>query len=275
MKEFKWSESLSDTDLEQDPAMEPAPGWLRELKISLALLTRVPVGLAVTPGAESVARAALYFPVIGVGVGLLGGALLALGLWLELPSALAALLALVAMTALTGALHEDGLADTCDGFGLRHGKEQTLAIMRDSQIGTFGVLGLIFGIGLRWGALTALAGTGPVVAGVALVAAATVSRAVLPAAMHAVPHAREDGLSVGAGRPQFTRAALAAIIGLAVAIGCFGFATAMMAVLGVVIVAVLILYWAVVRLDGQTGDVLGALQQVAEITVLVTAVASL
>src|ERR1700759_1370209 len=112
----------------------------------------------------------------------LGGIAYAIASALALPALAAALIAIAATALVTGALHEDGLADTADGFGGGATREMKLEIMRDSRIGTFGVLALIFSVGLR---AIAIADTGTrwhVFA--ALIAAHTLSRGVLPAAMH-------------------------------------------------------------------------------------------
>ena len=107
----------------------------------------------------------------------------------------------------TGAFHEDGLADTVDGFGGGRDREHKLAIMRDSRHGTFGILALVLSVGLRAAALAAIGD--PIHAGLALVAAHAASRGALPPLMRLLAPARPDGLGAAAGRP--TRAvALAA-----------------------------------------------------------------
>ena len=112
----------------------------------------------------------------------------------------AALLSVLAGIALTGALHEDGLADTADGFFGGRDREEKLAILRDSRQGTYGVLAIVLGVLLR---AAALAGIGDVIhAGLALIAAHAASRAALPAVMTALTPARPDGFGAGAGTPR-------------------------------------------------------------------------
>ena len=100
-------------------------------------------------------RALAWFPLVGALVGLIGGAVVYLTVsWL--PVSVASLLGLFSMVILTGGLHLDGLADTVDGFGARGGREETLKVMRDSRIGTFGALGLFLVLGLKWALIQAI-----------------------------------------------------------------------------------------------------------------------
>ena len=106
----------------------------------------------------------------------------------------------------------------------------------------------------------------------ALIAAATASRAVLPVVMHYVPVAREDGLSADAGRPGFDRAAVAFLVGLAFLIFCLGFQTGIVALVLGALVAAVFVYFVANRIGGQTGDVLGATQQITEVIILLAIV---
>ncbi|MGE5518177.1 MAG: adenosylcobinamide-GDP ribazoletransferase [Bacteroidota bacterium] len=256
------------TELPSTAPLAPARLSLgAELHLAASFLTRLPLpdcGV-VAPGA--LARTMRMFPVVGGGVGVVSG-LVFWGAHAVLPPLAAALVAVLAGVLLTGALHEDGLADTADGLGARGGRERRLEVMRDSRTGAYGVLALLFSVGLRVAALaaapTGLAGLG------ALVAAAAWSRALIPAAMQVMPPARADGLGAGAGVPDATVAATAAVLGLVLALLGLGLA-APLAVLVALAAA-----WGVVALarrtlGGFTGDVLGAVQQVAEMAVLLAA----
>ena len=117
---------------------------------------------------------------------------------MHLPPLPAAALAVAATVAVTGALHEDGLADVADGFGGGATRERKLEIMRDSRIGTYGVCALILSFILRISALTNLGD--PALVTAVLVAAHAAARAPIPAFMRLVPAARTDGLSADAGR---------------------------------------------------------------------------
>jgi hypothetical protein len=116
-----------------------------------------------------------------------------------LPPLLAALIAVAATVAVTGALHEDGLADTVDGFGGGGDRERKLQIMRDSRIGTYGVVALVLALGARVVALASFEDDADAIAALVLCQAA--SRALIVAVMRRAPLARSDGLAASAGRP--------------------------------------------------------------------------
>lgn len=247
------------------------PGLLAEFHLALAFLTRLPLPpLGVLP-AGSLARAMRVFPLVGVVVGAIGAVAFALAHML-LPAALAGLIALTVTIAITGALHEDGLADIADGFGGGADKAAKLAIMKDSRIGTFGVVAVALALLLRAGALASLAGPS-LVAG-ALVAAHALARAAIPAVLQALPPARTDGLGANAGRPTAADAGMAVTLALVIAAVALPVQTALAAALGAAIgaLAVAILAWR--QIGGQTGDVLGAVEQAAETLALLAAVAA-
>jgi adenosylcobinamide-GDP ribazoletransferase len=170
---------------------------------------------------------------------------------------------------LTGALHEDGLADVADGFGGGRDKMAKLAIMRDSRLGSYGVLALIFSVGLRWSALVALAD--PLAVAGALITAGALSRAVVPPVYGWLNPARTDGLAAGLGGPPGLRVVMAAVLGTCIA--GLVLTTAALPVMAVAILAGLAVGSLALRqIGGHTGDVLGACQQVVEIAVLLTLV---
>ncbi|MBI5165255.1 MAG: adenosylcobinamide-GDP ribazoletransferase [Magnetospirillum sp.] len=237
---------------------------LARLHLAAVFLTRLRLPDPGPPGEGGLAQAMGAFPLVGAGIGVAGGAVFALAQPL-LPPLAAALLAVLAMVLATGALHEDGLADFADGLGARGDRARRLEVMRDSRTGAFGVLALLFSVGLRSAALAAapdaLAGLG------ALMGAAALSRGVIPAAMQVLPPARRDGLGATAGTPDAGTAALAAGLGLGAALLGLGTAAAIAAVAAVAVAAAVT---ALARrvLGGYTGDVLGAVQQTTEIAVL-------
>src|ERR1700720_348987 len=176
--------------------MTTADAWIArlatDLKVALVFYTRLPLAHDGPIAGADLARASWAAPVAGALVGALGAAAYGLAHMAGLGPLPAAGLALVATMAVTGGLHEDGLADTADGFGAGTSPETRLAIMRDSRIGTFGGCALILSIGLRWAALASLAG--PTRAAAALIAAHAAARAVPPLLMLLIPPARPDGL---------------------------------------------------------------------------------
>jgi adenosylcobinamide-GDP ribazoletransferase len=249
---------------EQDSA------WMRfgDLAAGVGLLTRLPLRLP--EGAQARGAAAAWaWPVVGAllgGItGLLALALVALGL----AAPLVAGLSLALMVVMTGALHEDGLADTADGFWGGWTPARRLEIMKDSHIGSYGVIALILSLGLRWMALSLLVSAG--LALPALIAAGALSRAVMPALMHALPAAREGGLSRAVGRVPFDTAVLAAAAGAVLALLALGL-VALPLMLVVAGAGRGVAALARGKIGGQTGDVLGAAQQLAEVAVLVTLV---
>jgi adenosylcobinamide-GDP ribazoletransferase len=245
---------------------------LHDCKVALTFLTRLPVRQPrVWPDVDLAASVPL-FPVVGALIGLAGGVGYALAVWLGLPPLPAAALALAITIWLTGALHEDGLADVADGFGGGRTREDKLRIMRDPRIGSYGALALVLALLTRAGALAAVAA--PWAVGAALITAGAVSRAALPAVMATMPNARVDGLGAGAGRPHPLRAAAALLVGALIAVALLGHAAAaalLAAAGGALAVALL----AKRQIGGCTGDVLGAVQQLAEIGVLLGVVAAL
>lgn len=254
-----------------DPIETTAPASpirqaVADLVLAATFLTRLKLP---DPGyvEGGLARAMRAFPLVGAGIGLAGGTVF-WACFFVLPAPLAALLALLAMVALTGALHEDGLADTCDGLGARGGIERRLEVMRDSRTGAYGVLALVFSIGLRGFALaaapTGLQGLG------ALVAACALSRALVPAVMQVMPPARPDGLGASAGTPDASVAALAGVLGLMLAVAGLGLA-APSAIVAALAGAIAVVFIARRALGGYTGDVLGAVVQVAEAAILIAA----
>ena len=244
---------------------------IHDCKVALAFLTRLPVRHGQAWRYADLAASVPLFPVVGALIGLAGGLAYALAIWLGLPSWPAAALALATTICATGALHEDGLADVADGFGGGRTREDKLRIMRDPRIGSYGTIALVLALLARAGALVALADPLQVVS--ALVTAGAVSRAALPAVMVSLPQARSDGLAAQAGRPHPLRAAAAALIAVLIAIACLG-ETAPAALLAGVAGALAMALLARRQIGGYTGDVLGAVQQVAEIGVLLGALAA-
>jgi adenosylcobinamide-GDP ribazoletransferase len=249
-------------------------GWLADLSLAASFLTRLrPPGTPpdLTPG--RLAGAVRAFPLIGAGVGLAGGIVYALAYWLGLPPFAAALCAVAATALATGALHEDGLADTADGLGGGQTAEDRLRIMRDSHIGAFGVLALVFSVGLRTAALATL-GT-PALVAAALIAGGAGSRALLGPLMRRLDPARADGLAVNAGRPSEEGALTAAVIGAAFALLFLGLGTGIVAAAAACVAAAAVGQYARRGIGGYTGDVLGAAQQAAEVAILLVAAAAL
>jgi adenosylcobinamide-GDP ribazoletransferase len=228
------------------------------LRLAIAFLTILPVRLRSDPG--PLGAAAPWFPAVGACAGALAGAL---GYLVEpsLGSTVAAVIAVAALVILTGALHQDGLADCADGLGVRGDRARRLEVMRDSAIGTFGALALLIWLTLL---VAALGGLDRDDAWRALVIAAASGR--WAALLHATlaGSARPGGLGAAftVSWPALAFAtAGAALIVLAVA----GVAAGLAALAAAAAVAGLVTAWARATLGGRTGDTLGAVVVLAEV----------
>ncbi len=145
--------------------------FLAQLQLATSFLTRMPIrdrsALSDDPAEVDptdhasepavLADAMWLFPLVGFGVGGVGAITLGLLTWLDIPATVAATLAVGAMIWLTGALHEDGLADIADGFGGGEDKDSKLRIMRDSRVGTYGIVAVAILLIAKIAALAALA----------------------------------------------------------------------------------------------------------------------
>lgn len=253
----------------QRPPHSPARRLSRtaaDVAEAVALLTRLPVPGFVPRGAA----AAWAWPLAGAAVGGLAGAVGAGALAAGLPAGVAAGLVLAAAALATGGLHEDGLADTFDGLFGGRTPAARLAIMKDSRLGSYGALALVLAVLIRWSALAALADAGPAALMAGAVAAAALSRAPMAALSWALPNARGAGLSQSTGRPDDRTAALAGLAALGLALAVWG-AGALWLALAASLPALWLASLARARVGGQTGDVLGAAQVLAESAALVAA----
>jgi adenosylcobinamide-GDP ribazoletransferase len=243
---------------------------LHDVIATIVFFTRLPA-----PRSENEARrfadSLWAAPVAGLAVGLVGGVTYLVVARFGIPPLPAAALALTAVLIVTGCLHEDGLSDTADGFGGGKSRERKLEIMHDSRIGAFGASALAASMLIRWSALASIILPWPTF--LALIAAHVASRAAIPAFMHIVPPARNEGLSATVGAVSMEAAALAAAIGFAGLLP-LGISTAIAAAVALVAWLVFFRWLALRQIGGQTGDVIGAMQQGAEIIVLAIAAAS-
>ena len=242
-----------------------------EATLALAMLTRLPVPQL--RDCPPVGASAWAWPLTGAVVGGLQAAVL-LAAAAFLPPAMAAGLALAAGMLLTGALHEDGLADLADGLSGGRTPEQRLEIMKDSRIGSHGAVALITALGLRWAALATIAGWPPAATFAALIAAQAASRAGLGLMNLAGPQARARGFAAAATDGLTApRATTAIALAAALALVALPLAQALLMLAAVALVQLLLLRHARRRLGGITGDVLGAAQITAEIAALAVIIA--
>ncbi|MFV2092887.1 MAG: adenosylcobinamide-GDP ribazoletransferase, partial [Hyphomicrobiales bacterium] len=250
--------------------------WLADIAAAIGFLTRIPV----PTHPPAMPRPLRAFPLAGALVGAVGAGFLALSLAWGLPPLVAAIAALSAIILVTGGLHEDGLADVADGFGGGKTIDDKLRIMRDSTLGTYGVLALIVSLALRATLLAAAVDSaGIMTAGLLLVAGAALSRAVVVAGLFWLAPARPDGLGHGAANPSGSSVFTALALGIGIAAMLVWPTTD-----GGVLLRVLVgagigaggVFWlAKHQIKGQTGDVNGAAIVCAEIAVFVAAVPAL
>ena len=236
---------------------------MRELRLALTalmFLTRIPVPAWVGHSAAQLNQSARYFPLAGLAVGAVS-ALAYVAAATILPHSVAVALAIAAAVLATGAFHEDGFADTCDGLGGGHTREDALRIMQDSRVGAYGAIGIALALILRFAALASFA---PGAVGPALLAGHAASRFYPVLLIRLLPYARLEG---GKSKP-FAIGAIDLVIALAIGL-----------------LPVVLLFpprdWLAVlpplaacgwlagtfkaRLGGFTGDCLGATQQVCEL----------
>lgn len=249
--------------------------WRRERDLfftALRFLTRIRVPGSLPHSADGLDAAARYFPLVGLVVGAIGALVYAVSVYLWTP-AIAVLMAMLTTVMLTGAFHEDGFADTCDGFGGGWQRERVLEIMKDSRIGTYGALGLGLLMALKFLALEALDNAGLVVA--ALLVGHTWSRLLAISYLIDLPYVRDDDSAKS--KPLATqlsgnafRFAIVTALPLVLLISLWQFLA----------VAVVLLLWRwyfsyrmTQRIGGYTGDCLGAAQQVAEVLIYLVLVA--
>jgi adenosylcobinamide-GDP ribazoletransferase len=238
---------------------------LGQLVAAFMLLSRLPVGRLARARGEF-ADSIWAYPLVGAAVGGIAAAVFAGCVAVGMPPAVAAAWTLAAQLLTTGALHEDGLADTADGLGGGRTRERKLEIMRDSRIGSFGALALALSLAARGTALALLSGPWRVAAG--LVAAAALGRAAILVVLLALAPARPDGLAAGLGRRGAGRAAVGLALALAVAVLALPLADAVRAGCAALAAALAVAWLARRQVGGYTGDILGAAAVVAECAAL-------
>lgn len=242
---------------------------LHALAAAVMFFTRLPVPAGWGTTRDDLQRAAAYFPLVGWLVGGVAAAVWWLGLQGWTP-AVASGLSLAATLVLTGAMHEDGFADVCDGFGGGYTKERVLEIMRDSRIGAFGAIGVVTMLGLKW---TTVAALPPAVAGVTLVAGHVTSRAISTSLMSTLAYVREDAAKAKPLATELRGGRLGWVVVTALAAMALLPAQYWWSVLALLIVRAVLSRWFARRLGGYTGDCLGAAQQVSEVVFYLAVIA--
>lgn len=251
---------------------------LGETARAVAFLSRLPVPDRFFSGGQiPLSETVRSFPLAGIVVALPAALLLALLSAANAPYFVAGGLVVALQIAVTGALHEDGLADTLDGLGAGHDGERALAIMKDSRIGTYGTIGLVISIGLRAAAVGMLAALlTPFAAMFAYLGIAAASRAAMVWHWQALSPARPDGVAGRAGQPEETSAAWAIALGVGALVVCLvpncGAAAGAGALAAIAAATSFFTFRVGNRLGGHTGDTIGTAQQLAELAGLLALV---
>ncbi|HEY4082911.1 MAG TPA: adenosylcobinamide-GDP ribazoletransferase [Burkholderiaceae bacterium] len=260
--------------------MKKLPHELRLFFTALQFLTRVPVPAWVGFEPAWLQQSVRYFPLVGLFVGCVAAVVMGAAHEL-LPNAIAAGLSIAATVLLTGAFHEDGFADTCDGLGGAVDRVRALAIMKDSRIGSYGSVGLILMLGLKAATLTEWLHASLSHALLLTVWTHMASRLAPLWIMRALPyagdaeHAKAKPLATGIGKGGLLFAAGCVVLLSALVLG-FAPDLALPLVWAVAVAALVcwrLQAWLKRRLGGFTGDTLGATQQLVELALLITTLA--
>ena len=233
--------------------------------IALQFLTIIPLPFDTRCQKEDLGRATACFPLVGLTI---GGMLVGLNRLIEpwLPTPLTAALLITVLAAVTGALHLDGLADVCDGLAARGSRERFLAVMKDSNVGAVGAVGIVLGLLLKWQALLA------VPAGIswqALLLFPALGRCAQVLAMAGAQHARQDGLGAAFIQGMKARHLLTALFITVTTCLVLLPIKGMLALTAVFAVTLVVKGYFRNRLGGLTGDIIGCTCELAEIVTLI------
>ena len=266
--------------MSQSDTPESLSGWRKEKNLfllALGFFSRLPMGSSVQYSPENMHQATRYFPMIGW---LLAAILICLFQLLNslLPVSVVVMLLLVASVLLTGALHEDGLADTCDGFWGGMTPERKIDIMKDSRIGTYGACGLLLALGLKYQLLLALAEHDVLI--LALCIAYPLSRALALSHVQDLPYVSDKGTvkknkSDPLARPVSQLHLVVVLVSGAAGMLLLPFTTMILLAVTCAVWRALLKHWMQRHIGGFTGDVLGAAQQLQELMIYLVLVASI
>lgn len=245
---------------------------LERLLTAFSYFSRLPVPDRVQQSHHELNRAARYFPLVGIAVGSMAAGSLVVGGWIW-PLPVAVVLSMLSGIVLTGAMHEDGLADTTDGFGGGSDRERVLAIMQDPRSGSFGVVALVLALLGKFSMLADLSRIDVGLAAWTLIVSHGVSRASALVVMARLPYARANAPGrAGAivrdiGSAEWMIGVFIGLVPLSIAVGLglIDVSSALHGLLAVALVSSLSSSYYRHRIGGYTGDCLGATQQISEL----------
>jgi adenosylcobinamide-GDP ribazoletransferase len=263
---------MSDNTTEPYILADKGPGarclyQLRLFFIALQFFTRIPIPRWVGFDERWLAHASRYFPAVGLVVGLVSAAVYVVGslLWTQ---SIAVVLAMIASIYLTGSFHEDGFADTCDGFGGGLTSERVLEIMKDSRIGVYGAVGIGLLLALKWMTLSSLPSPAVVAA---LLLAHPLSRLLAISLVWRMNYAKANGKAKPMGQQMSNREFCIAgvttllVLALPVLTGILSVSAIAAGTLPALLATLWLARKFQRRIDGYTGDCLGAVQQLTEV----------
>jgi adenosylcobinamide-GDP ribazoletransferase len=237
---------------------------------ALRFLTSIPLPGRYKTSPEQLGRATAYFPLVGLIIGLLLAGLNWL-LNLILPAAVVNALLIVTLVIITGALHLDGFADTCDGIAGHKTVEERWEVMRDSRAGAFGITGLVILLLVKYVALDNIP---EVFMAATLLFMPVVSRWTMVYALFAFRYAREEGLGMVFKKstrwPQFIAASIFTVA-LAAALYPLFSSTGFLIIGCTFVITTGLAFYFKRKFDGLTGDTYGAINEMSEVTTLIVA----
>ena len=243
--------------------------FFKDMLLSVSFLTRIPISKDLL-FERHLMDAAWSFPLIGGLVGFLGGMVALLLSYFNISPIIISFITIGAIILLTGGLHEDGLADTADGFGINKNPEGKINIMRDSQIGVYGTLALIIAISVKAVALSELINKDQFFACViALIVSGALSRSTIVGIAFFLEKASETGLASVAGKPRATVVGICFLISILLCIFLLPLTKVLAAILLSIVTTVVIGFLSKKQINGYTGDILGAAQMLSETALLI------
>ncbi len=240
---------------------------LKQFLFCIVFFTRIQIPIRINFDGINLGNCTWVYPLIGALVGGVVAGVFYIGIIVGLHPAAAAWLAIFMQIWLTGGLHEDGLADTADGMAFGRNATQKLDIMRDSRIGSYGVLALIAVIGLRAsliGQLEAIYTNCSII-----ICAAILSRISIGVLMFTTHRARAEGMASLAGAPSAINLVMSIAIGLGICAFLLPFYVVAAGFFTMIAVSSYVRYIAKQQFNGITGDVLGCNQQISEVFVMI------
>ena len=240
------------------------PVWIAEIQVAFMLLTRLPAG-HLSAHVPSLAAARWAFPVVGAVIGAITASAYLVFTSAGIPFVLSAILAFGVTILATGALHEDGLADSADGLGGGLDKDKKLEIMKDSRIGSYGVLALGLVMAARIGSLAEIEASFHLIWSMASIG--MISRLIMVLYLDFLPAARSTGLGKDASNPDSARLLIAIALTLPALVYSFIFLPILLVVVAIVAGGFGWLAWR--QIGGQTGDICGAGQVLSETASLI------